>query len=206
MQQHPRPLALGLSRRPSSTAYGPGPSVFTIRAKEVWHGSGKGLRVVGETACAYRSFGGLAHRDGHSECYRTVVRRKLPVRFSVCVSRSNPIRPRRGFRRPPRSTFPLAGGEERAVARRGAPPLPPMSLGTWRGCCRGGTPANASQMSPASEGTRSSPLATSDIGHRTLRREPRTLNHEPRTNKGLETRRRCGSIRRCHLRRGAMRQ
>jgi hypothetical protein len=51
-------------------------------------------------------------------------------RFSVCVSRSNPLRRRRGFRRPPRSPFPLAGGEERAVACRGAPPLPAMSLGT----------------------------------------------------------------------------
>ena len=49
-QQHPRPLARGLSRRPCSAAYGLGPSVFTLRAKEVWHGSGKGLRVVGETA------------------------------------------------------------------------------------------------------------------------------------------------------------
>jgi len=32
-QQPPRPLAPGLSRRRSSAAYGPGPSVFTIRAR-----------------------------------------------------------------------------------------------------------------------------------------------------------------------------
>ena len=31
-EQHPRPLAPGLSRRPYSAAYGLGPSVFTIRA------------------------------------------------------------------------------------------------------------------------------------------------------------------------------
>ena len=69
-RQRPRPLAPGLSRRPCAAAHGPGPSVFTIRAKEVWDGSGKGLRVVGETAWACRAFGGLAHRDGHSRCYR----------------------------------------------------------------------------------------------------------------------------------------
>ena len=99
LHQRPRPLAPGLSRRPSSAAYGPGPSVFTIRAN-----------------------------------------RKATDRAWV----------------------------SQAVARRGTTALPPMSLGACRGCCRGGTPADASQMSPASEGTPSSLLATSDVGPRTL--------------------------------------
>ena len=42
-KQHLRPLAPGLSRRPCSAAYGPGPSVFTIRAKKVGHGSRLGF-------------------------------------------------------------------------------------------------------------------------------------------------------------------
>ncbi|MGH7474044.1 MAG: hypothetical protein ACREJW_08865, partial [Candidatus Methylomirabilales bacterium] len=33
LQQHPWPLAPGLSRRPYLAAYGLGPAVFTIRAK-----------------------------------------------------------------------------------------------------------------------------------------------------------------------------
>jgi len=99
LHQRPRSLAPGLLRRPYAAAYGPGPSVFTIRARKVG-------------------------TDGASA--------------------------------------------SQAVTRRGTPPLPPMSLGTWRGCCRGGTPADASQMSPASEGTPSSLLATSDVGLRTL--------------------------------------
>ena len=37
--------------------------------------------------------------------YRTVARRKLRLWGSICVSRSNPLPRRRGFRRPPRSTF-----------------------------------------------------------------------------------------------------
>ena len=71
LQQRPRPLAPGLSRRPSSAAYGPGPSVFTIRAKN-----------------------------------------SSTDRASV----------------------------SQAVACRGTPPLPPMSLGACRRCCHGGTP------------------------------------------------------------------
>jgi len=69
-QQHPRPLAPGLSRRPCSAAYGPGPSVFTIRAKKM-----------------------------------------STDRASV----------------------------SQAVACRGTPPLPPMSLGACRRCGCGGT-------------------------------------------------------------------
>jgi len=34
LQQRPRPIAPGLSRRPCAAAYGPGPSVFTIRARK----------------------------------------------------------------------------------------------------------------------------------------------------------------------------
>jgi len=41
--QHPRPLAPGLPRRPCAAAYGLGPSVFTMRAKEVGHGSRLGF-------------------------------------------------------------------------------------------------------------------------------------------------------------------
>ena len=78
LQQRPRPLAPGLSRRPCSAAYGPGPAVFTIRARK-------------------------AGTD----------------RASV----------------------------SQAVARRGTPPLPPMSLGTCRRCCRGGTPAERKPVS-----------------------------------------------------------
>jgi len=40
-QQHPRPLAPGLSRRPCSAAYGLGPSVFTLRAKKAGTARGK---------------------------------------------------------------------------------------------------------------------------------------------------------------------
>jgi hypothetical protein len=78
-QQHPRPLAPGLSRRPCAAAYGPGPSVFTIRARRAG-----------------------THRASVSQ----------------------------------------------AVARRGTPPLPPMSLGACRRCCRGGTPAGCKSVSP----------------------------------------------------------
>ncbi len=42
-QQRLRPLAPGLWRRPDSAAYGPGSSVFTIRAKKVGHGSRLGF-------------------------------------------------------------------------------------------------------------------------------------------------------------------
>ena len=66
-EQHLRPLAPGLPRRPWSAAYGPGPSVFTLRGEH-------------------------------------------------------------------RSTDHASVSQ--AVARRGAPPLPAMSLGTCR-CCRG---------------------------------------------------------------------
>jgi hypothetical protein len=51
--------------------------------------------------------------------YRTVVRHKVRLWFSVCVLRSNSIRRRRGFRRPPRSPLPLAGGEEWRTRGRG---------------------------------------------------------------------------------------
>jgi hypothetical protein len=81
-QQHPRPLAPGLSRRPCSAAYGLGPSMFTIRATK----AGTGRASVSQ-----------------------------------------------------------------AVARRGTPPLPPMSLGACRRCCHGGTPwPNANQFPPFS--------------------------------------------------------
>jgi len=40
-QQHPRPLAPGLSRRPCSAAHGPGPSVFPLRAKKADTARGK---------------------------------------------------------------------------------------------------------------------------------------------------------------------
>src|SRR3972149_3362325 len=82
LDQHPWPLAPGLSRRPCSAAYGLGPSVFTIRARE-----------------------------------------SATDRASV----------------------------SQAVARRGTPPLPPMSLGACRRCCRGGPPADESQMSVSRE-------------------------------------------------------
>jgi len=42
-KQHLRPLAPRLSRRPYGAAYGLGPSVFTMRAKEVGHGSRLGF-------------------------------------------------------------------------------------------------------------------------------------------------------------------
>jgi len=142
--------------------------VFTIRARKSGTARGKAsASLAKQLESIARS--GLSHIVMDTQnVYRTVVRRKVWLWFSVCVSRSNPIRRRRGFRRPPRSTFPLAGGEERIAARRGTPPLAPMSLGACRRCCRGGTPADASQMSSTSEGTPSSLLATSDVGPRTL--------------------------------------
>ncbi len=60
--QRPRPLAPRLSRRPSATAYGLGPSVFTIRAKEVGHGSCLGFpgrRSPGDPAASANVARGL---------------------------------------------------------------------------------------------------------------------------------------------------
>src|SRR3970282_72276 len=99
--QHPRPLAPGLSRRPCSAAYGPGPSVFTIRATKA-------------------------------------------------------------------GTDRAAGSH--AVPGGGPPPLPPMSLGACRRCCRGGTPA---ERNPDSACLGRNPLlALRDIGHWTSDTKP----------------------------------